>query len=315
MDVVDFDNPAFDRDDIADDIWEVPDETPSWADSSVPSGISQEELADRWGRERGEAQENLEFASSTKGELWLRWGRKWLLLTNKNRPGKFLLLSTLKRYSVDVTKALGVYKSTGLPRRAVAALQAARVELGEAAAAVDTLPPGSENIPLREYSSVANDAIASTGRATTALEEELTPAQSAALETIDDPPLDVQWVDQAKRELGGLGLTMIRKRYEVVNNLTELDRHIAKKKDHIAREHTKMSETNDEGLQQEIQSRITALERELSDLQLEREARLEAASIIKEDLRGQINRVRETIDRMTTKPLPSAYALSSASKG
>ena len=185
---------------------------PSWADSSVPSGISQEELADRnqtqalldrWGRERGKVQENLEFASSTKGELCLRWGRKWLLLTNKNRPEEFLAPSNLKRYGVDVTKALGVYKSTGLPRRAVAALQAAREELGKAAAAVDILHPGGKNIPLRDYSSVANDAIASAERATTALDEELTPAQSAALETIDDPPLDVQWVGQAKRELGG----------------------------------------------------------------------------------------------------------------
>ena len=58
---------------------------------------------------------------------------------------------------------------------------------------------------------------------------------------------------------------------------------------------TKISETNDEGLQQEIQSRITTLERELSDRHLEREARLEAVSIIKEDLHGQINRIRETM--------------------
>ena len=45
-----------------DETWEVPNETPSWAASSVPSGIFQEELADgnqtqalldRWGRERG----------------------------------------------------------------------------------------------------------------------------------------------------------------------------------------------------------------------------------------------------------------------
>ena len=104
-----FDNSVFDRDDVepadeetplinpADDTWEVPNDTPPWADSGVPSGISQEDLAntqqtealiDRWRRERGEVQPNLEFASSAKGELWLRWGRKWLLLTNGKSPGE-----------------------------------------------------------------------------------------------------------------------------------------------------------------------------------------------------------------------------------
>ena len=44
------------------DVWEAQNETPSWAASSVPSGVSQEDLADaqhtkalvdRWQRERG----------------------------------------------------------------------------------------------------------------------------------------------------------------------------------------------------------------------------------------------------------------------
>ncbi|KAK3791700.1 hypothetical protein RRG08_018684 [Elysia crispata] len=95
-----------------DDTWVVPDATPSWAVRSVPSGVSEADLADaeqtqalleRWRNERGKVQTNLEFASSTRGELWLRWGRKWLLLTNKRRPGSFLLPSTLKKYGVDVT--------------------------------------------------------------------------------------------------------------------------------------------------------------------------------------------------------------------
>ncbi len=161
MDDFDFDNPAFDHhdnvnDDVddetplinpADDTWEVPDEMPSWADSSIPSGISQEDLADkqqtealidRWWRERGEVQANLEFTSSAKGEFWLRWGSKWLLLTHKNRPGEFLSTSTLKKYGIDVTKVLGVYKSTSLPRRVVAALSRANQELGEVAGSMDS---------------------------------------------------------------------------------------------------------------------------------------------------------------------------------
>ncbi|KAK3746044.1 hypothetical protein RRG08_065210 [Elysia crispata] len=44
------------------DVWEAQNETPSWVASSVPSGVSQEDLADaqhtkalvdRWQRERG----------------------------------------------------------------------------------------------------------------------------------------------------------------------------------------------------------------------------------------------------------------------
>ena len=109
--------------DPPEDVWEAQNATPSWAASSVPSGVSQEDLADaqhtkalvdRWQREREKVQQNLEFASSTKGDLWLRWGKKWLLLTNKNKPEEFLAPSTIKRYRVDVAKALGVYESTNL---------------------------------------------------------------------------------------------------------------------------------------------------------------------------------------------------------
>ena len=85
---------------------------------------------------------------------------------------------------------------------------------------------------------------------------------------------------------------MTRKQDELVNNLaklSELDDEIPEIKDHIARERTKLTETEDEGLQQEIQKRIAALERELADKELEREARLEKASIIKEELRGQLS--------------------------
>ena len=163
--------------------------------------------------------------------------------------------------------------------------------------AVDSLPAGGENITA----SVVQEAIAGAEMATTALDEELTSEQTAALATIDDPPLDVQWVGQANRELQGLKLAMTRKQDELVNNLaklSELDDEILGIKDHIARERTKLTETEDEGLQQEIQKRITALERELADKELEREARLEAASIIKEELRGQLSRIRETMTRV-----------------
>lgn len=131
--------------------------------------------------------------------------------------------------------------------------------------------------------------------ATTALDEELTREQTAALATIDDPPLDTEWVAQAKRELVGVGKAMTRTRDELTNNLaklSEVDKAIQKKEGHLALERRKLTETDDEGLKQEIRSRITALEKELSDLRLERGARLEAAAANREALRTQTNRVR-----------------------
>ena len=151
--------------------------------------------------------------------------------------------------------------------------------------AVDTLPAGGENIPLPDFSSVADDAIASAEVATTGLDEELTSGQAAALATIDDPPLDVQWVGQAKRELEGLGLAMTRTRDELTNNLaklTELDRHIALEK-------RKLDEARDG---------IGEFTRRLRGLLDERASRLEAAAANRETLRSQINRMRATITRI-----------------
>ena len=134
--------------DQPDDIWEAPDDTPSWSTSSVPLGLSQEDLAgakqttalvDRWRKERGEVQQNLEFASSTKGDLWLRWGSRWLLLTKKNIPEEFLAPSTLKRYGVNVTKALGVYESTSLSNQDTAVLNRTDQQLDEAASNIETV--------------------------------------------------------------------------------------------------------------------------------------------------------------------------------
>ncbi|KAK3803912.1 hypothetical protein RRG08_059776 [Elysia crispata] len=135
--------------DPPEEVWEAQNETPSWAASSVPSGVSQEDLADaqhtkalvdRWQIERGGVQQNLEFASSTKGDLWLRWGNRWLLLTNKNKHGEFLAASTIKRYRVDVAKALGVYKSNNLSSQDNAVLKKTDQQMDETASKIPTAP-------------------------------------------------------------------------------------------------------------------------------------------------------------------------------
>ena len=83
------------------------------------------------------------------------------------------------------------------------------------------------------------------------------------------------------RELTGLDKALQSIRGELKNNLaklTDIDKDIAK-------ENRKLQEAEDETTKRDIRSRIKNLEDE-------RDARLEAASANKEELRGQINRIR-----------------------
>ena len=89
------------------------------------------------------------------------------------------------------------------------------------------------------------------------------------------------------RKLQGLDKALQRTRGELTNNLskvTELDKDITRQKQ-------KLQEAEDETSKRDIWSRIQNLEDE-------RAARLEAASANKEELRGQINRIKETINKV-----------------
>ena len=220
--------------DIAEDMWEAPNEMPSWADSGVPSGISKEDLADpqetqalvdRWRRERGEVQQILEFASSTKGDLWLRWGNRWLLLTNKNRPGEFLAPWTLKRYRVDVAKALGVYKSTGLSPQDAVDLNRADQQL--------------ETIPLQDL-----------GQAI--IKVEATVQTAGTIFTVPErpgvPPM-------TQREFLGVCRALETIRGEHTNNLAKL----SELDEHIALERRKLDEAPDEATRTRIAERLRGL--------------------------------------------------------
>ena len=98
---------------------------------------------------------------------------------------------------------------------------------------------------------------------------------------------DTQTEGLTLRELQGLDKALQRTRGELINNLsklTELDKDIARQKQ-------KLQEAEDETSKRDIRSRIQNLEDE-------RAARLEAASANKEELRGQINRIKETINKV-----------------
>ena len=87
----------------------------------------------------------------------------------------------------------------------------------------------------------------------------------------------------------------------MVNNLaklSEVDERKSEVEKQLAREHQKLTETSDPEIQQEIRDRIKNLEREFSDIKIEKESRLEALSANRAALRSQINRIRETFGRI-----------------
>ena len=120
-------------------------------------------------------------------------------------------------------------------------------------------------------------------------------------QSINDQPLDTAWVSATARELDGLKKAMTGMRDEMVYNLAKLSEVNERKSEvekHLAREHQKLTETSDPEIQQEIRAQIKNLEREFSDIKIERESRLEALSANRAAPRSQINRIRETFRRI-----------------
>ena len=197
-----------------------------------------------------------------------------LNLVNK-RSGRPLALSTITRQpggAITIREELGFADWTraksSFPAQAVESLQTANRQLGEAAAAVDTV----ELQDLGQTATETSDAI--HRMETDSHVDEL-------LGTLDDPLLSL-------REIRGLDKALQTIRGELTNNLaklTELDKHIALERQKL----------DTEGIDEF--SRHCIADR-LEDLQVERLARLEAAAASKQALHSQINRMRETISRI-----------------
>ena len=167
----------------------------------------------------------------------------------------------------------------GLGREAVEILQNAE----------ETLPKNIWSVELKDLSGVADTTSQSVEDVET------------ALKTINDPQIDVAWATQAVRDMAGVREAMTRSRDDLANNLAKLsaidDRKIQVEK-HLTRERRKLTATDDTEIQQDIRDRMEKLKGELSDIELERQARLEALSTNRAALRSQINRIRETIRRL-----------------
>ena len=93
----------------------------------------------------------------------------------------------------------------------------------------------------------------------------------------------------------------MRSRDELANNLAKLsaiDNQKSKVEKHSDRERRKLTERDDTEIQQDIRDRMEKLKGKLSDIEFERQARLEALSTNRAALQSQINRIRETIRRL-----------------
>ena len=86
--------------------------------------------------------------------------------------------------------------------------------------------------------------------------------------------------------------------YEQPGKLSDVDDRKSEVEKHLTRERRKLTETDDTEIQQGIRDRMKKLQGELSDIELKRQARLEALSTNKAALGSQINRIRETIRRL-----------------
>jgi hypothetical protein len=114
--------------------------------------------------------------------------------------------------------------------------------------------------------------------------EQLVQTTNDVINTIEHSPLPM-------RELFALDKTLQTVRGELTNNLAKL----GELDNHIEREKEKLAQADDANLDTEIKRRI---ESRLKDLYVERSARLEVLSNNREQLRNQVSRIRETINKI-----------------
>ena len=157
--------------------------------------------------------------------------------------------------------------------------QAAKQTLQELSTAEQHIQPRdvSDTVELQELTNIAAKA--------DEIVETMLPGWS--LELPDVANKHTQTEGLAFRELEGLDKALQSTRGELTNNLaklTDIDQDIAKEK-------RKLQEAEDEISKRDINERLKKLEDE-------RSVRLEAATANKEALRSQINRIKETINKV-----------------
>ena len=234
-----------------------------------------------------------QFRISDDGKT-LYWvvGDKEIRITAKQGSATVLSLSSLvKEYSRAVgsggTQAIRQYlnlpeynsRTQPLPKQARQALESTRNDLVNV----------EEHIPLKDLSSTTElqsltNTIGALHETVESLETSMT---DWGLELPDVANKHTQTEGLTLRELLRLDKALQSVRGELTNNLAKLndiDKDIAKEK-------RKLQEAEDEISKSDITAR-------LKNLEDERSARLEAATANKEALRCQINRIKETINKV-----------------
>eukprot|EP00745_Piridium_sociabile_P013010 TRINITY_DN1957_c0_g1_i2.p1 TRINITY_DN1957_c0_g1~~TRINITY_DN1957_c0_g1_i2.p1 ORF type:complete len:402 (-),score=28.23 TRINITY_DN1957_c0_g1_i2:333-1538(-) len=227
---------------------------------------------DSMGKEQPEVLDPNDFVLGKGGHLFLKNDNGELVkLTTKTNASKFLKEGTIRsRLSAANLRRLNIETTSEMRSGTIKALQNALQEL----------PTGSQiqDIPLKDLSKTADELV---GEIETSFNET---SEETLLKTFHDPPLPM-------REIEALNHTLQTIRGELTNNLAKL----GELDEHINREKQKIAVADDENLGQEFKDRV---QQRLKNLIDERAARLEVLSANREQLRSQVERIRETIHRI-----------------
>ena len=213
---------------------------------------------------------NFELGSDNK-TLYLKVGGREILITSK-RGGSFINLNTLESRiggggtgAIKDLLSLPDYTSTVKPLSAQAAAALQKVE--------NNLPD-IDSVEMTDLPNTAETLVKEIETSFIDLERDETGTQT----------------DMTKREMDGILKAMASVKEEIANELAKLNET---NKD-LAKENTKLEQAkadNDEFQIERISSRIR-------DLESERSARLEVINVNRDKLRSQVNRIKDTINKI-----------------
>ena len=213
---------------------------------------------------------NFELGSDNK-TLYLKVGGREILITSK-RGGSFINLNTLASRiggggtgAIKDLLSLPDYTSTVKPLSAQAAAALQKVE--------NNLPD-IDSVEMTDLPNTAETLVKEIETSFIDLERDETGTQT----------------DMTKREMDGILKAMASVKEEIANELAKLNET---NKD-LAKENTKLEQAkadNDEFQIERISSRIR-------DLESERSARLEVINVNRDKLRSQVNRIKDTINKI-----------------
>ena len=213
---------------------------------------------------------NFELGSDNK-TLYLKVGDKEILITSK-RGGSFINLNTLaSRIGEGGTSAIRDFLSLPTYTSAVKPLSAQAVATLQK---VENNLPDIDSVEMTDLPNTAETLVKEIETSFIDLERDETGTQT----------------DMTKREMDGILKAMASVKEEIANELAKLNET---NKD-LAKENTKLEQAkadNDEFQIERISSRIR-------DLESEKSARLEVINVNRDKLRSQVNRIKDTINKI-----------------